>query len=69
MRTIEKLEEIAHEVMEMLSGYKLDDEEAFYIIGYIERSLYIQLLEKTLEEYGLIETEEDLEDNNEENTK
>ncbi|MEN3014720.1 MAG: hypothetical protein ABDH21_01485 [bacterium] len=62
MRTLDKLEDIAQEVMDLLVGYKLDEEEVFYILGYIERSLYIQLLEKTLEEYGLIETEEDMEE-------
>lgn len=65
MRTLDKLEDIAQEVMDLLVGYKLDEEEAFYILGYIERSLYIQLLEKTLEEYGLIEREEEIEDDDE----
>ncbi|MCS6955302.1 MAG: hypothetical protein NZM44_02985 [Candidatus Calescibacterium sp.] len=65
MRTLDKLEEIAQEVMDLLIGYKLDEEEAFYILGYIERSLYIQLLEKTLEEYGLIESEEEIENEDE----
>lgn len=62
MKTLDKLEEIAQEVMDLLVNYKLDEEEIFYILGYIERSLYIQLLEKTLEEYGLIESEEDIEE-------
>ncbi|MCS7164974.1 MAG: hypothetical protein RMJ51_01660 [Candidatus Calescibacterium sp.] len=66
MRTLDKLEEIAQEVMDLLISYKLDEEEVFYILGYIERSLYIQLLEKTLEEYGLIETEEEIDNENEE---
>jgi hypothetical protein len=62
MKKLDKLEEIAQEVMEIFVNHKLDEEEVFYILGYIERSLYIHLLEKTLEDYGLIESEEDIDD-------
>lgn len=65
MRNLEALEHIAKELLDTLSSYELDHDEAFYIIGYMERALLMDLFEQTLEDYGLIEIsdydEEDLE--------
>lgn len=67
MKNLEKLEDIAQEVIDLLVEYNLEEDEVFYIVDYIKRILYIQLFEKVLEEYGLIESEEDIEENEDDN--
>ncbi|MBI2265575.1 MAG: hypothetical protein HYU64_10440 [Armatimonadetes bacterium] len=56
---LEKLEEIAQETLDFLGKYNLTHDELTYILGCIDRSLTIELMEDILEEYGLISFEEE----------
>lgn len=59
---LEKLEEIAQETLDFLGKYNLTHDELKYVVGCIDRSLHIELMEDILEEYGLISFEEDEEE-------
>lgn len=55
---LERLEEIAQQIMELLEKYKLTFDETFYTLGYVERMLQTDMIEEMLEDYGLITFEE-----------
>lgn len=55
---LEKLEEIAQQVVDFLSKYNLTYDEMFYVLGYVERSLNMDMVEEMLEDFGLINSEE-----------
>jgi hypothetical protein len=56
---LERLEEIAREVMDLLAKYNLTYDEMFYTLQYIQRMLQMDMIEEMLEDYGLISFEED----------
>lgn len=60
---LEELEEIGQKVLDLLSKYDLTINEMFYTLGYVERSLHMDMVENLLEEYGVISFEEDEEQN------
>ena len=55
---LERLEEIAQEVVDLLGKYKLTYDEMFYTLNYVERMMQMDMIEEMLEDYGLISFEE-----------
>ncbi len=56
---LERLEEIAQEVLDLLGKYKLTYDEMFYTLSYVERMMQMDMIEEMLEDYGLISFEEE----------
>ena len=55
---LERLEEIAQEIVDLLGKYKLTYDEMFYTLNYVERMMQMDMIEEMLEDYGLISFEE-----------
>ncbi|MCL5054756.1 MAG: hypothetical protein M1169_02260 [Firmicutes bacterium] len=56
---LERLEEIAREIMDLVGKYNLTYDEMFYTLNYVERMLQMDMIEEMLEDYGLITFEEE----------
>lgn len=56
---LERLEEIAQEIADLLGKYKLTYDEMFYTLNYVERMMQMDMIEEMLEDYGLISFEEE----------
>lgn len=61
---LEELEEIGQKVLDLLAKYDLTIDEMFYTLGYVERSLNMDMVEGVLEEYGLISFDNEERNNN-----
>ncbi len=56
---LERLEEIAREILDLVGKYNLTYDEMFYTLNYVERMLQMDMIEEMLEDYGLITFEEE----------
>ena len=56
---LERLEEIAREILDSLGKYNLTYDEMFYTLQYVQRMLQMDMIEEMLEDYGLISFEEE----------
>lgn len=56
---LERLEEIAREILDLLGKYNLTYDEMFYTLQYVQRMLQMDMIEEMLEDYGLISFEEE----------